>query len=171
MKFTFQNDFSEQLTWDSYWCMAEISTILSSKYLAIENFFLIKKNEWLIWQCVGVQLLSHVWLPSHGLQHARLPKWWQTKKKSKYPGTTHRCPSRVFKISSPAIGIIQKEPAQQTWTPESLFNTWSNTLLDFKHRSLSACSIKFHRCGIRSYIFSPLTLYFSVSFTEVYLIK
>ena len=63
----------------------------------------------------------------------RLPKWRQTKQKSKYAGTTHRCPSRAFKISSPATDIIQKEPARQTWTPESLFDTWSNTLLDFKH--------------------------------------
>lgn len=90
-------------------------------------------------------------------------KWWQTKEKSKYPGTTTICLSRVSKTSGQTSDVIQKEVAQQRWTPEPFFYTCSNTLPDLKHTSLGACCIKLDRWGVKWYIFSSVNSTFSSS--------
>lgn len=92
-------------------------------------------------------------------------KWWQTKEKSKYPGTTTVCLSRVSKTSGQTPDVIQKELAQQIWTPEPFFYTWSHTLPDLKHTSLGACCIKFDRWGVKLYIFPSVN---SLLFRQLY---
>ena len=92
-------------------------------------------------------------------------KWWQAKEKSKYPGTTTICLSRVSKTSGQTSDVIQKELAQQMWTPEPFFYTWSNTLPDLKHTSLVACCIKFDRWGVKLYILSSFN---SLLFRQLY---